>query len=105
MDLPSVLVFVNADQIYKYINIYVHVYNIILRPLNYFTDFFDICNKQMLIYNYIIFGQLFVKDCVNYKQCLISLQTARVYIMFMYIIICLFIVKDTDIYYCNKKMW
>ena len=27
------------------------VYNIILRQLNIFTDFFDICHKQMLIYN------------------------------------------------------
>ena len=31
------------------------VYNITFRPLNIFTDFFDICHKQMLIYNYIIF--------------------------------------------------
>jgi len=54
------------------------VYNIILRPLNIFTDFFDICDKQMLIYNYIIFGQLSIKDCVNYEQCLNSLQTALI---------------------------
>jgi len=27
------------------------VYNIILRQLNIFTDFFDICHKQMLLYN------------------------------------------------------
>ena len=32
----------------------------------------------MLMYDYIIFVQLSVKECVNYKQCLISLQTAWV---------------------------
>jgi len=55
------------------------VYNIILRTLNFFYRFLRICNKQMLIYNYIIFGQLSVKDCVNYKQCLNSLRTTLVY--------------------------
>ena len=54
------------------------VYNITFRPLNIFTDFFDICHKQMLIYNYIIFVQLSVKERVKYKQCLNSLQTALV---------------------------
>ena len=57
------------------------VYYIMLRPLNILTDFFDICNKQMLIYIYIIFGQLSVKDCVNYKQCLHSLRTALVFML------------------------
>jgi len=46
------------------------VYNVILQPLNIFTDFFDICHKQMLMYDYIKFWQLFIKDCVNYKKCL-----------------------------------
>jgi len=32
----------------------------------------------IIIYNYIIFGQLSVKDCGNYKQCLNSLRTALV---------------------------
>jgi len=31
------------------------VYNIILQPLYIFTDFFDICHKQMLMYGYIKF--------------------------------------------------
>jgi len=31
------------------------VYNVILQPLNIFTDFFDICHKQMLMYDYIKF--------------------------------------------------
>ena len=54
------------------------VYNITFRPLHIFTDFFDICHKQMLIYNYIIFVQLSVKERVKYKQCLNSLRTALV---------------------------
>ena len=45
---------------------------------NIFTDFFDICDKQMLIYDNIKFVQLYVKECVNYKQCLNSLRTALV---------------------------
>ena len=36
------------------------VYNIILQPLNIFTDFFDIFHKQMLMYDYM--------DCVNYSK-------------------------------------
>ena len=48
------------------------VYSIILRPLNIFTDFFNSCHKQMLMHDYIKFGQLSVKDCENYKQCLNS---------------------------------
>ena len=53
-------------------------YTIILRPLYIFTDLIDICNKQMLIYDYITFWQLYVNECVNYKQCLNSLRTALV---------------------------
>jgi len=41
-----------------------------------FTYFFDICHKH--IYDYIKFGQLSVKECVNYEQCLNSLRTAIV---------------------------
>jgi len=37
------------------------VNNIILRPINFFTYFFDICHKHMLICNNIKFGQLSVK--------------------------------------------
>ena len=33
----------------------------------------------MYMYNYIIFGQLSVKNCVNYEQCLNSLWTALVH--------------------------
>ena len=55
------------------------VYNIILQPLYIFTDFFDICHKQILIYDYTKFEQLSVKDCVNYKQCLNSLWTALIF--------------------------
>ena len=44
------------------------IYNIKLRPLNIFTDFIDICDKQMLMYGYIKFWQLSVKECVNHKQ-------------------------------------
>jgi len=36
------------------------------------------CNKPMLIYDYIKFVQLSVKEYVNYKQCLNSLRTALV---------------------------
>ena len=54
------------------------VYNIISRPISYFTDLMDICHKQMLIYDYIKFVQLSVKEYVNYKQCLNSLRTALV---------------------------
>ena len=54
------------------------VYNTILRPLNIFTDFFDICHKQMLIYNYIKVWQLSIEECVKYKQCLNSLRTALI---------------------------
>jgi len=32
----------------------------------------------MLIYDYITFVQLSVKECMNYKQCLNSLRTALV---------------------------
>ena len=42
------------------------------------TDFFDMFHKQMLIYKYIVFGQLFVKDWVNYKQYLNSWRTSLV---------------------------
>jgi len=56
----------------------VYVYNTILRPLNMFTDFFDICHVEMFVYDYINFGQLSVKDCVSYNQCLNSLRTALV---------------------------
>ena len=45
------------------------VFNIILWPLYNFTDFFDFCHKQMLIHDYIKFGQLSIKDCVNYRHC------------------------------------
>jgi len=38
----------------------------------------DICHKQMLIYDHITFIQLYVKECMNYKQCLNSLRTALV---------------------------
>jgi len=38
------------------------------------------CHTQMLVYYYIKFGQLSVKDYVNYKQCLISLRTTLVHI-------------------------
>jgi len=54
------------------------VYYIILRPIFWGADFFDICHKQMLIYDYIKFVKLSVKEYVNYKQCLNSLQTALV---------------------------
>jgi len=46
--------------------------------LIFFTDFFDIYHVEMFVYDYINFGQLSVKDCVSYKQCLNSLRTALV---------------------------
>ena len=46
------------------------VCNMILRLLNISTDFFNSCQVERLIYDYIQFGQLSIKDCVNYKQCL-----------------------------------
>jgi len=55
------------------------IYNIILQPLYIFTDFFDICHKQVLMHGYIKFGQLSVTECVNYKQCLNSLRTALIH--------------------------
>jgi len=54
------------------------VLNIILLPIIIFTDFLDICHKQMLMYDNSIFGQLSFKQCVNYKLCLNSLRTALV---------------------------
>ena len=61
------------------------VFNIILRPLYNFTDFFDFCHKQMLIHDYIKFGKLSIKDCVNYRQCLNSLRTVLVCVYFWWI--------------------
>ena len=45
------------------------VYNIKLRPLNMFIEFIIICDEQMLVYGYITFWQLSIKECVDYKQC------------------------------------
>ena len=71
------------------------VYYIILRPIFLGADFFDICHKQMLIYDYITFVQLFVKEYVNYKQCLNSLQTALVSCKVI-ICICDYFIIDTS---------
>ena len=59
------------------------VYNLILQPLNIFTDVFKICHKQMLMYDYIKLWQLSINKCVIYKQCLNSLRTALVHVSMM----------------------
>ena len=51
------------------------VYNIILRPLYIFTNFFDCCHTQT--HDNINLDN-FRSRSVNYKQCLNSLQTALV---------------------------
>ena len=51
------------------------VYNIILRPLYIFTNFFDCCHTQ--IHDNINLDN-FRSRSVNYKQCLNSLQTALI---------------------------